>query len=138
MNNSAFGKTVEIVRKHRDIKLVRYSDFEIFRRLISNRNEKGESKINKPVYLRLLILEIGKTLTLFRMGEAKSPPPPTSLSFVSSTNVGFGPKNFLTFNFNPFVTLVQNFKFVPSASPKLLNLNQDHASKKAIFLVKSL
>ena len=33
---------------------------------------------------------------------------------------------------------MQNFKFVPSASPKLLNLNQDHPSKKAIFLVKSL
>ena len=65
--------------------------------------------------------------------------PPTSFSFVSSTNVEFGPKNFLTFSFNPFATLVQNFKFqVPSASSKLLNLNQDHPSKKAIFLVKSL
>ena len=50
----------------------------------------------------------------------------------------FGPQSFLTFSFDPFVTLVQNFKFVPSASPKLLNLNQDHPSKKAIFLVKSL
>ena len=37
------------------------------------------------------------------------------------------------FYFNPFATLVQNFKFVPSASLKLLNLNQDHPSKKAIF-----
>ena len=27
--------------------------------------------------------------------------------------------------------------FVPRASPKLLNFNQDHPSKKAIFLVKS-
>ena len=44
----------------------------------------------------------------------------------------------MTFSFNPFTTLVQNFKFVPSASPKLLNLNQNHLSKKAIFLVKSL
>ena len=59
--------------------------------------------------------------------------PPTSFSSVTSTNVGFGPQNFLTFSFNPFATLVQNFKFVPSASPKLLNLNQDHPSKKAIF-----
>ena len=45
-------------------------------------------------------------------------PPPTSFSPVTSTNVRFGPKNFLTFSFNPFATLVQNFKFVPSASPK--------------------
>ena len=33
---------------------------------------------------------------------------------------------------------MQNFKFVPSASLKLFNLNQDHPSKKVIFLVKSL
>ena len=46
--------------------------------------------------------------------------------------------HFLTFSFNLFVTLVQNIKFVPSASPKLLNLNQDHSSKKVIFPVKSL
>ena len=64
--------------------------------------------------------------------------PPTSFSPVTSTTAGFGPQNFLTFSFNPFATLVQNFKFVSSASPKLLNLNQDHPSKKAVFLVKSL
>ena len=64
--------------------------------------------------------------------------PPTSFSPVTSTNLGFGPQNFLTFSFDPFATLVQNFKFVPGASPKLLNLNLDHLSKKAIFLVKSL
>ena len=64
--------------------------------------------------------------------------PPTSFSPVTSTNVEFGPQNFLTFSFNPFATLVQNFKFVPSANPKLLNLNQDHPSKKVIFPVKSL
>ena len=64
--------------------------------------------------------------------------PPTSFFPVTSTNVGIGPYNFLTFSFNPLATIAQNFKFVPSASPKLLNLNQDHPSKKAIFLVKSL
>ena len=64
--------------------------------------------------------------------------PPTSFSPVTSTNVGFGPQNVLTFIFNPFATLIQNFKFVPSASPKLLKLNRDQPSKKAIFLVKSL
>ena len=70
--------------------------------------------------------------TLFRMGGGAKRPP-TSFSPVTPTNVGFGPKNFLTFSFNPFATLVQNFKFVPSASPKLLNLNQDHPSKKRFF-----
>ena len=48
------------------------------------------------------------------------------------------PKNFLTFSFSTFATLVQNFKFIASASPKLLNLNQDHPSKKAVFQVKFL
>ena len=65
-------------------------------------------------------------LTLFRIGEAL----PTSFFPVTSTNVGFRPQNFLTFSFKPFFTLVQNFKFVPSTSPKLLDLNQDHPSKK--------
>ena len=64
-------------------------------------------------------------------GGPKSPP--SSFSPVTSRNVGFGLQNFLTFSFNPFTTLVQNFKFVTSASPKLLNLNQDHPSKKRFF-----
>ena len=71
-----------------------------------------------------------------RWWEGATMPPPTSFSPVTSTNVGFGLKNFLAFSFNPFATLVQ--KSVPTASPKLLNLNQDHSSKKATFLVKSL
>ena len=71
-------------------------------------------------------------------GGGKPKRPPTSFSPVTSTNVGFGPQNFLTFSFNSFATLVQNFKSAPSASLKLLNLNQDHPSKRAIFLVKSL
>ena len=48
------------------------------------------------------------------------------------------PWNFLTFSFNSLVTLVYNFKVTPSSSPKLLNLNQDHPSKKVVLLVKSL
>ena len=63
---------------------------------------------------------------------------PTSFTPLTSTTEWFGSQNFLTFCFNPFATLLQNFQFLPSASPKLLNLNQDHPSKKAIFLVKSL
>ena len=60
-------------------------------------------------------------------------PLPISFSPVTSTNVEFGPQNFLTFSFNSFAILVQNFKFLPSTSPKLLNLNQDHPSKKSDF-----
>ena len=56
----------------------------------------------------------------------------------TSTNLGISLKNFLTFSFSPFATLVWNFKFSPSASPKLFNLNQDHPSKKVGFFVKSL
>ena len=37
-------------------------------------------------------------------GGAKRPP--TSFSPVTSTNVGFSPKNFLTCSFNPFATLL--------------------------------
>ena len=59
--------------------------------------------------------------------------PPTSFSPVTCTNVGLSPQNVLTFSFNPFATMV-----IPSASPKLLNLNQDHSSKKVVFLAKSL
>ena len=72
-------------------------------------------------------------------GGQKVPLPPViSFSSLTFANVGISPKKFLAFSFNPFGTLVQNFKFAPSATPKLLNLNQDHPSKKAIFLVKSL
>ena len=60
-----------------------------------------------------------------------------SFSLVTSANVGISPQNFLTFIFDHFVTLVQNFKFVPSTSRKLLNLNQDHPSKKVTFLLAS-
>ena len=69
-----------------------------------------------------------QVLTLFRMGGG-----PTSFSPVTSTNIRFGPQTFLTFSFNPFATLLQNFKFVFSASPKLLNLNEEHPSKKRFF-----
>ena len=58
--------------------------------------------------------------------------PPISFSFVTSTNVGGSPKNFMTFGFDLFAISVQNFKAIPSASPKLLNLNKT-TSQKSFF-----
>ena len=88
--------------------------------------------------LILELIELLCMLTLFRTTGGQKAPPPTSFPSVTSTNGGFGPQTFLTFSFNPFATLVQSFTFAPTASPILLNLNQDHPSKKAIFLVKPL
>ena len=76
MNNSVFGKTMENIRKHRDIKLVTTDKKRI--KLVSEPNyhtinlisedlsiiemKKTKVRMNKPIYLGLLILEISKTL----------------------------------------------------------------------------
>ena len=76
MNNSVFGKTMENVRKHRDIKLV--TTDEKRNKLVSEPNDhttkrfskkflaikmkKTKVKMNKPVYLGMSILDISKTL----------------------------------------------------------------------------
>ena len=76
MNNTALGKTMENVRKHRDIKLV--TTDERRNQLVSQPNyhttnwfsenllaiemKKTKVKMNKPVYLGLSILEISETL----------------------------------------------------------------------------
>ena len=76
MNNSVFGKTMENVRKYRDIKLVttdkrrnqivsepNYHTTKYFsENLLVIEMKKIKVKMNKPVYLELLILEINKTL----------------------------------------------------------------------------
>ena len=63
------------------------------------------------------------------------PPPPTPHHFspVTFANVRTSPQSFLTFGFIPFATLVLNFKTIARASPKLLNLNQEHPSKNCFF-----
>ena len=76
MNNSVFGKTMENVRKHRNIKLVtthkrrsqlvsqpNYHVTKFFsENLLAIEINKTKVKMNKPVYLGLSILEINKTL----------------------------------------------------------------------------
>ena len=47
--------------------------------------------------------------------------PPTGFSHITSPNVGNDPQNFLTFIFNPFATMLENVKTVPSITSKLLN-----------------
>ena len=76
MNNAVFGKTMENVTKHRNIKLV--TPYKTRNQLMSEPNhhatkwflenllaiemKKIKVKMNKPVYLGLLILDISKTL----------------------------------------------------------------------------
>ena len=76
MNNAVFGKTMENVRKHRDIKLVTTdkrrnqlvteSNFHktkwFSENLLAIEMKKTKVKMNKPIYLGLSILEISKTL----------------------------------------------------------------------------
>ena len=76
MNNTVFGKTMENVRKHRDIKLVTTNKKR--NKLVSEPNyhtmnyiskdlliiemNKTRVKMNKPIYLGLSILDISKIL----------------------------------------------------------------------------
>ena len=76
MNNAVFGKTMENVRKHRDIKLVTTDkkksklDSEPNYHMMNYISEdlsiigmkRTKVKMNKPIYLRLSILEISKLL----------------------------------------------------------------------------
>ena len=75
MNNAVFGKTMENVRKHRDIKLVKtdckrnklvsepnYHTMKLIEEILSIiEMKKVKVKMNKPIYLGLPILEISKT-----------------------------------------------------------------------------
>ena len=76
MNNSVFGKTIENVRKHRDVKLVTIEDKIIklvsetnyhtrkhfSKNLLATEMKATKVKMNKPVYLGTSILDISKTL----------------------------------------------------------------------------
>ena len=76
MNNAVFGKTMENVRKHRDIKLVKtdkgrnqlssepnYHATKHFpENFMAIKMKKTKVKMNKPIYLGMSILDISKTL----------------------------------------------------------------------------
>ena len=75
LNNSLFGKTIENVRKHRDIKLVttdkrrnqltlepNYHTTKYFSGNLMASERKIKVKVNKPIYLAMSILYISKTL----------------------------------------------------------------------------
>ena len=67
MNNAVFGKTMENVRKHTDIKLVttdkkRNTTKWFSENLLAIEMKKTKVKMNKPKYLGLSILEISKIL----------------------------------------------------------------------------
>ena len=76
MNNAIFGKTMENVRKHRDIKLVttdkrgnwlasepNFHTTKYFsENLMAIERKRINVKINKPIYLGMSILDISKTL----------------------------------------------------------------------------
>ena len=79
MNNAVFGKTMEKIRKHKDIKLV--TNTKAYLKNIMKPNfksgilfgenllgcEMGETKVvmNKPVYLGQTILNLSKTMYEF-------------------------------------------------------------------------
>ena len=74
MNNSVFGKTMENVRNHRDIKLVTsekrtlvseqiyHSSKKFSDHLMAIEMKKTKIKMNKPLYLSMSILYISKML----------------------------------------------------------------------------
>ena len=77
MNNAVFGKTMENVRKHRDIKLVttdkrrnqlasepNYHTTKYFSENLTaiEMKKKTKVKVNKPIYIGMSILDISKTL----------------------------------------------------------------------------
>ena len=78
MNNAVFGKTMENVRKHRDIKLIttdnrrnqlvsepNYHTTKWFsEKLLAIEMKKTKVKINKPIYQGLSILEIWKHVAM--------------------------------------------------------------------------
>jgi hypothetical protein len=76
MNNSVFGKTMENIRKHIDVRLVKtrercqklvnkpnFSSFKVFTNsLVAIHMKRTKLKFDKPVYVGQAVLDISKTL----------------------------------------------------------------------------
>ena len=73
MNNAVFGKILENVRKHRDIKLVRRRNYLVLKpnyhtakffteNLLAIEMRKTQILKNEPVYLGLSILDVSETV----------------------------------------------------------------------------
>ena len=84
MNNPVFGKTMENVRKKRDVKLVTtnkkrnhlvsepsYHTIKWFPENLLSTVMRKKVKMNKPVYLGISILKISKTLNLIWLRQNK-------------------------------------------------------------------
>ena len=72
MNNAVFGKTMENIKKHKDIILVtikakrNYLVSELYNKIFSENllavdMRKTQILLNKPVYVELSMLELSKT-----------------------------------------------------------------------------
>ena len=115
MNNAVFGKTIENVRKHRDIKLVtterrrnylvsepNFHTRKFFtEKLLAIEMNKTQILMNKPVYLGLSVLELSKIL----MYE------------LSNLSIYYTWKN---------IKNITNFKYQPRHGMKNLNYLMDH------------
>ena len=80
MNNAVFGKTVENVRNHIDVRLVtrdgrygaeamiakpNFHNRSVFSEILSQEIRKLEVKFDKPTYVGMCIFDISKTCTNF-------------------------------------------------------------------------
>ena len=72
----------------------------------------------------LFFLNLLRTQDEGGRGRGTKGPPFSLFSPATSTIKEITTKTFFVFIFNSFVTLVQNFKAILSASPKLLNFKQ--------------
>ena len=70
---------------------------------VSRQGSKLRLLISQSIYL-VTFVQFSKLITFFQVKVARFDP--TSFPLVTSPKIGISAKNFQTFNFNPFVTLL--------------------------------